>query len=193
MKKTLTMLLAALLLILPMASLAESYAVFDNLRMALPDGASVVGAEICDAQMQPIIYVSSAFFEESVLMEEYGYTTQEECVRGVVEALGGVTILDGGAYAPGVNGFPLYVYHCAAQKFMPPDGVAEQSNEPLTLALLIDTTHELIYPIFFYGEMAVDQAVLDVLNTVSLYENNYGQRALEGLYAWEGGAEYYLD
>lgn len=193
MKKTLAMLLALCVLLLPALALGETYAVFDTITLMIPDGTTVVGAEICNAEMKPVMYVGSAFFETSVLMEEYGYADEEACVLGIVEMQGGITIQDGGKYDPGVNGYPLYVYHCSAVKFMPPDGEAMESADPLTLALLIDEANELIYPIFFYGEMAVDQTVLDVLSTVGAYESNYAQRALEGLYAWEGGAEFYLD
>ena len=193
MKKMTTLLLMVCLLLAPLGALGESYAVFDTIRMALPDGATLVGEEICDEQMKPMMYVTTAFFEPSVLMEEYGYADEEACVKGIVETLGGVTIQDGGKYEPGVNGYPVYVYHCVAQKFMPPDGAPQDSAQPLTLALVIDAGSELIYPIFFYDEMSVDQTVLSVLNTISPYENTYAQRALEGLYAWEGGAEFYLD
>lgn len=193
MKKKLALLLMMCLVLTPVLALGETYAVFDTIRLQVPDGATVVGGEICDAQMQPVMFVGTHFFETSVLMEEYGYADEEACVLGIVEMQGGITIQDGGKYDPGVNGYPLYVYHCSAQKFMPPDGVAQESAQPLTLALVIDETNELIYTVFFYNEMAVDQTVLDVLSTISAYENNYAQRALEGLYAWEGGAEFYLD
>lgn len=193
MKKTMVLLLALCMLLTPVLALGETYAVFDTIRLQIPDGTTVIGGEICNDEMKPLMFVSSAFFEPSVLMEEYGYTDEEACVLGIVEMQGGITIQDGGKYDPGVNGYPLYVYHCAAQKFMPPDGEAKESTQPLTLALVIDETNELIYPIFFYDEMAVDQVVLDVLSTISAYESNYAQRALDGLYAWEGGAEFYLD
>lgn len=193
MKKTLAMLLALCMLLVPALALGETYAVFDTIRLMIPDGTTVIGGEICNADQKPVMFVGSTFFETSVLMEEYGYADEEECVLGIVEMQGGITIQDGGKYDPGINGYPLYVYHCSAVKYMPPDGETRDSGEPLTLALVIDETNELIYPIFFYGEMAVDQTVLNVLGTISAYENNYAQRALDGLYAWEGGAEFYLD
>jgi len=40
----------------------------------------------------------------------------------------------------------------------------------------LDEANELIYPIFFYNEMAVDQTVLDLLNTIRPYESNYASR-----------------
>lgn len=193
MKKILALLLTLCVMLIPVLALGETYAVFDTISLMIPDGATVVGGEICNGEMEPIMFVGTAFFETSVLMEEYGYANEEECVLGIVEMQGGLTIQDGGKYDPGVNGYPLYVYHCSAVKYMPPDGEAVESSDPLTLALLIDEANELIYPIFFYDEMSVDQTVLSVLGTVSAYENNYAQRALEGLYAWEGGAEFYLD
>ena len=193
MKKTLAWLLTLCLLLTPVLALGETYAVFDTIRLQIPDGMTVIGGEICDEAMKPVMFVGSTFFETSVLMEEYGYADEEACVLGVVEMQGGITIQDGGKYDPGVNGYPLYVYHCSATKFMPPDGEPQESTQPLTLALVLDETNELIYPIFFYNKMAVDQIVLDLLNTIKPYESNYAQRALEGLYAWEGGAEFYLD
>lgn len=193
MKKILALLLTLCVMLVPAFALGETYAVFDTISLMIPDGTTVVGGEIYDAEMNPVMFIGSTFFETSVLMEEYGYANEEECVLGIVEMQGGITIQDGGKYDPGVNGYPLYVYHCSAVKYMPPDGEAVESGDPLTLALLIDEANELIYPIFFYGEMSVDQTVLNVLGTVSAYESNYAQRALEGLYAWEGGAEFYLD
>lgn len=193
MKKKLALLLTLCLLLTPVLALGETYAVFDTIRLRIPEGMTVVGGEICDVQMNPAMYVGSTFFETSVLMEEYGYADEEACVLGIVELQGGITIQDGGKYDPGVNGYPLYVYHCSATKYMPPDGTEAECTDPLTLALVIDEANELIYPIFFYNQMAVDQTVLEVLSTISAYENNYAQRALEGLYTWEGGSEFYID
>ena len=46
MKKTLAMLLALCVLLLPSLALGETYAVFDTITLMIPDGTTVVGAEI---------------------------------------------------------------------------------------------------------------------------------------------------
>lgn len=193
MKKKMSLLLAMVLLCLPCMALGQTYMVIDTLRLPIPEGGTVIGAEVYGAQMRPAMHVQSYFFDESVFMEEYGFTTQEQCVRSVIDNISGITVTSGGIYPPGVNGYTLYGYHCTAVKHMPPDGELQQSSEPMMLAMLIDAPQEMVYAIFFYGELAQDQTVVELLSNVSAYTSNQGERALEGLYPWEGGADYYLD
>lgn len=195
MKKIISLLLVMLLVCLPLAVGAQGSVsmVYDTIKVLVPDGYTIVGSELLDASMKVAVSIESAFYDESVMTETYGYAGEEECVKSFITLLDGIQVEGGGKYAQEVNGFPLYAYYCKGEKYMPPLGERMANDEMFTLTYLIDAESQLIYQIFFYGEAAYDQNVLDFLGGVQPYEVGYSDRAQNGLYSWEGGEDFFLD